>query len=481
MRILPKLLIAYATPTLLLFALFAFFAYDLQRRDLDAALGTRLAAVAAQAAARVRGQYLLDMDPEEQPLPVAYAYTRKQLVDAARAAGVERMYIFAPDHRSLCDTRPDLPIGHVYNELELDREEIARALAGAATASVLFRGRDGRLHKAGYAPVTRGERDDTVVAALRVEAPAAYFQELAGLARRLVSYGAILAAAVVAVSFVVAALLTRPLRRLAGSAEAMGRGQLEAPVPHSGSDEIAQLARTLDEMREGLRARDQRLHMMLAGIAHEVRNPLGGIRLYAGILRDELAAAGAPEQLGHVQRIEKELSHLEAVVSEFLEFARRPPLRLERVDAGALVAEVGELVRADAERAGVDLEVRAPDAPLPVRADAHQLRRALLNLARNALQATAAGGTVTLAATAGAAAPAPGAGAVVIEVTDTGRGVPADELERIFAPFYTTKEKGTGLGLAFVKEIVGDHQGKLRVASRIGAGTTFTIEIQPWA
>ncbi len=459
--ILGKLLLAYVAPTLILFAAFGWFSYDLLRRDLDDALGTRLAAIAGATAQRVRPEYLLAMD---ETSAAARELTRRDLVDALRATGAHRMYVFGPAHTSLCDTRGDVPVGQRYHELELDRHELARVFAGAATSSVLFTGSDGRLYKAGYAPLRRG---DEIVAALRVEAAAEYFAELNALTRRLVSFGAALGAIVVVASFVVAARLTRPLRRLAADAARIGRGDLEGPIGPGGSDEIGVLARTLEDMRGSLRARDERLQMMLAGIAHEVRNPLGGIELYAGILREELA--GDPEKLGHLRRIQRELGYLEVVVSDFLEYARRPKPELRAIELGALARELEEIVAADAAGAGVTLRVDTAKAGTAA-ADPAQLRRALLNLLRNAVQATPRGGQVDLEVTG-----------TRLRVGDTGAGIPEERLARIFTPFFTTKEKGTGLGLAFVREIIGDHGGTLDVHSEVGRGTTFTIELPPWA
>ena len=466
--ILAKLLLAYVAPTLILFTVFASLAYDLLRRDLDVELGLRLSAVAAATAAHIRGGYLVDMDASEKPTPAAWSFTRREL-DAARAAtGVERLYVFTPERTSLCDTRDGVPIGAKMNELELDRHELTRVFAGTPTSSVLFQGAGGALYKAGYAPVVRSERDRTVVAALRVEAPAAYFTELSVLATRLITSGAVLAAVVVLASFVVAARLTRPIRRLAADAARIGRGELEAPVAlgggRRGHDELAVLGRTLDEMRAALRARDERLQMMLAGIAHEVRNPLGGIELFTGILREELSG----EPLEHVRRIEKELGHLKSVVGDFLDYARRPPPDLGAVDLAALAAEVHELLGADAGAAGVTLALEA--TPVVAAADAKQLRRALVNLVRNGIQATPAGGTVTTVVDEDG-------GRARIAVRDTGAGIAAERLPRVFDAFYTTKEKGTGLGLAFVREIVSDHGGRLDIDSAVGRGTRVVLEL----
>jgi signal transduction histidine kinase len=237
------------------------------------------------------------------------------------------------------------------------------------------------------------------------------------------------------------------------------------------TDEIGFLAETLETMRRQLRARDERLQMMLAGIAHEVRNPLGGMELFAGLLREDLA--GDEEKLAQVRRIERELQHLKAVVNDFLEYARRPRPELRPADAAAIVREVHPVLAAEAQRAGpsvrVTLEVDGAAAPAMIQADPPQLRRALLNLGKNALQALDEGGGEVALTCAGDGE------RVRLSVRDTGRGIAAESIGRLFVPFYTTREKGTGLGLAFVAEIARDHGGEVTVESAPGRGSTFTI------
>nr|UXE44279.1 sensor protein ZraS [uncultured bacterium] len=205
--------------------------------------------------------------------------------------------------------------------------------------------------------------------------------------------------------------------------------------------------------------------MMLAGIAHEVRNPLGGLELYAGLLREALV--GQPERLEEVARIDREVGHLKTVVNDFLEFARRAPPRTEPVELGPLCREVAELARAGS------LASVAVDVPpgLRVQADAGQLRRVLLNLARNAVAAARQGHVALAAHEQG--------GRVRIAVRDDGPGVPPDLREQIFTPFFTTREKGTGLGLAFVREIVHDHGGEVSVQEADGGGSVFSFDLPP--
>jgi signal transduction histidine kinase len=220
----------------------------------------------------------------------------------------------------------------------------------------------------------------------------------------------------------------------------------------------------MDRMREQLAERDARTQQMLAGIAHEVRNPLAGMTLFAGILRDEIPADD--ERRGHVDKIQRELGYLERVVNDFLEYARRPKPELGNVEASELLAEVAQLASND----DMPITVEARDEML--RADRGQLRRALLNLAKNAVQAAKAAGNTGKDAVK--LSVARDGDEIKLVVWNRGKEIPPETSGRLFEPFFTTREKGTGLGLAFVREIVVDHGGRIDVASA-GGETTFTI------
>jgi signal transduction histidine kinase len=258
--------------------------------------------------------------------------------------------------------------------------------------------------------------------------------------------------------------LTGPLGRLAAAAERIGAGDLQAAVPIESRDEVGLLAARLDEMRVALRTRDERLQMMLAGIAHEVRNPLGGLQLYAGLLRESLAGDAA--SLADVARIEREVKYLEQVVTDFLEYARRPGAELAPQPLRPLFEEVAEVVAGKLDKS-VTVEL---EGELAASIDRGQVRRALINLVRNAVSAAGEGPVVL------AARPGP-AGRVLVEVRDGGPGVPAELRGKIFEPFFTTREKGTGLGLAFVREIVRDHGGEVAVDTAPEGGARFVFDL----
>lgn len=460
--ILVKLLVAFAAPTLALFALFAFVALEVTRRDLDAELGTRMTAIAASAATELPAGYLARLAPGNED-DLRRQQLAGKLAELSAATGA-RLYVFDRAFGSRLDTDRAVPIGHHYYTAELDRLEIARVFDDAVpVASVTFTGQDGRTYKAGYAPVR--DDDGVVQVVVAAEAPAGYFARLRELRASLLLWGAGLVAVVLVAAVLVTLLITRPVRVLAAAAERIGRGDLDAPVAASSRDELGLLAQTMDRMRAQLAERDARMQQMLAGIAHEVRNPLGGITLFAGILRDEL---DGDDRRAHVDRIAREVAYLERVVGEFLDYARRPAPAVEDVEPRALLGEVAQLVAADAERAGVRVEIEV-DGDGALRADPGQLRRALINLARNAIEHAEPGTAVRLAARRAG-------GRALLDVVNRGAAIPADVQAKLFEPFFTTREKGTGLGLAFVREIAVDHGGGVDVACE-GGETRFRVTL----
>lgn len=479
-----KLLAALLVPTLLTFAAFGFLAHAAARRALEDELSRRLCAIAAAAAAQISedSAALLVAGDEDSR---TYRNLKRRLVELQEATQAARIYLFDQALTARVDTA-DAPIGARLYSLDASRAELRAVFAGQARSSLLFRGKDGRLYKSGYAPVQgRGGAREYAVG---VDGSAALFAELLALRRTLILFGSGGVLAVAALALYLSRLWSRPLRQLTQTARGIGQGDLTRPVPQPalrGRDEVAVLAQALEAMRAALRCRDERLQMMLSGIAHEVRNPLGGMELFAGLLRDELSGAAPPDVAvagGYVARIEREVGHLKAVVSDFLEYARRPGLMREQVALLPLLREVAESTEATKAQAGA-VAVVVAEAPeleaLTISADPHQLRRALLNLARNAVQACAGapprdgpaqeGHQVRLALSATA-------DEAQIQVSDTGPGIPADVLPRIYVPFFTTREQGTGLGLAFVKEISADHGGSMEVTTG-PSGTTFTLRL----
>ncbi len=463
-----KLVIAFVIPTMSLFSLFAFFSYQVQREDLEAELGKRLQDVASAAAISLRGKYLVDLQAGEEEESLHYANGMRRLQRVQKATGVDRIYVFDSQFTIRLDTG-GLPIGETQFQVEIDRQELSELFVdGLPRSSLLFDGMDGRPYKTGYAALVRSDTSPEIVLAIGVDAPAEFFLQLRELQSKLILYGLALVLAVAGIAVLVGLRITRPIRSLALAAERIGLGDLREPIAPSSRDEIGLLAITMETMRSELRNRDERMQRMLAGIAHEVRNPLGGMELFCGILREELEDDA--EKYSHVCRIDKEIGHLKVVVESFLEYARRPSPVQEPVALAPMLAEVVELEEPLAHTLSVPLQLQADD--IWCVGDSQQLRRAMLNLIVNAIEAASTGKEpVVIKAWQQQSE-------VHISVHNHGEAISKETLERLFEPFYTTKQKGTGLGLAFVDEIVRDHGGRIEVSSSEELGTEFVIILQ---
>jgi signal transduction histidine kinase len=215
------------------------------------------------------------------------------------------------------------------------------------------------------------------------------------------------------------------------------------------------------------------LGTLAAGIAHEIRNPLTSLKARLHTLEKHLQVVPAARKDTNI--ISAEISRLERIVQDILSFARPSDPRLETLPAETVIREVRGLVSPDLERRGLQLVVESSPGLL-IRADSGHLKQVLINLVRNAAEAIDGSGTVTLR-TRATRAPLGGheTDAVVLEVSDTGKGIPPEAEKRLFDPFFSTKETGTGLGLTIAARIVEKHGGVLQYQTQPGHGTTFGV------
>ncbi|OGQ09067.1 MAG: hypothetical protein A2026_07615 [Deltaproteobacteria bacterium RBG_19FT_COMBO_46_12] len=214
------------------------------------------------------------------------------------------------------------------------------------------------------------------------------------------------------------------------------------------------------------------LGKLAAGIAHEINNPLGGILIYSSLMMEDLSEEDP--RRGDLARIVQETGRCKEIVKSLLEFARQTEPKMEPTDINRAIHDGLFFLVNQALFHNIQI-VKKFDPFLPfVRGNASQLKQVFMNIIVNAAEAMHGNGKLTITTS-----PAPDQKTVFVEFTDTGEGIPEENLNRIFDPFFTTKEvgKGTGLGLATSYGIVEDHGGKISVKSQVGEGTTFTIEL----
>jgi PAS domain S-box-containing protein len=236
------------------------------------------------------------------------------------------------------------------------------------------------------------------------------------------------------------------------------------------------------EERERLRDRLAALGEMAAAIAHEVKNPLAGIEVMAGILKRQLPEMEDAQSI--LRDIIKEAKMANAIVLEVLDFVRPIRLQVERVALADVVRDAISIAESHVQRGDVEISVDLPEDLAPILGDPHQLRQLFMNLLTNAFEAMGGTGHVHMSAHALPAEEESIAGTdahnlpmVQVEVLDDGPGVPADVMDKIFSPFFTTKPQGSGLGLAIVRKIVDAHDGRIDVSARAERGTRFRVTL----
>ncbi|HWK11074.1 MAG TPA: ATP-binding protein [Vicinamibacterales bacterium] len=236
------------------------------------------------------------------------------------------------------------------------------------------------------------------------------------------------------------------------------------------------------EEQERLRDRLASLGEMAAGIAHELKNPLAGIEVMAGLLRRQVPDSQDAQSL--LADILSEAKLANAIVVEMLEFVRPVRLQMERTDLADVLQQSVTMAESKARRGDVKVAMHVERALPMIEGDHHQLSQVFTNLVANAFEALDGRGHITISAATGTieADPAfvgvlPPTPAVMVDVADDGPGVPADVTDKIFNPFFTTKVTGTGLGLAIVRKIVDAHDGRIDVSSAPDTGTRFRVTL----
>ncbi|HUJ33076.1 MAG TPA: HAMP domain-containing sensor histidine kinase [Candidatus Acidoferrum sp.] len=282
-----------------------------------------------------------------------------------------------------------------------------------------------------------------------------------------------------------AARVTRPIRKLADAARGVTEGNWSARVDVRGGGEVGQLARAFNQMTQQLVEQRERLlqaervaawRELARRLAHELKNPLFPLQTTVENLRR--AKEQNPEQFEEVFRestgiLLAEIENLKTIVARFSNFAKMPQPELGSVNLNEVVRSVVKLFEAQFGAVGrppITPELHLEEGLPTIQADQALLHRAVENLVLNAMDAMPAGGVLMLRTTHQN-------GNVKLEISDTGTGLTPEECDRLFTPYYTTKQHGTGLGLAIVQSVVSDHGGRIAVESESGVGTSFHIEL----
>lgn len=300
--------------------------------------------------------------------------------------------------------------------------------------------------------------------------------------RRLVATCVIFGLGMILIIFL-ARRYTHPIQRLVLKVRKVAAGDLSVTVPVESSDEIGELAQSFNEMVEQLRERknlEERLHeaehlsrvgQLASGIAHEIRNPLNYISLAIDHLKDEVECS-CPEKRAEVEKIaatiKEEVRKANYMVLNFMNYGRPLKLRRAAVAYSELVNRALTVLKDKLKELGVVVKTEIPaDLPL-LYCDQELMRNCMFNFITNGAQSMPEGGEITLGASFAG-------GSFRLTFADRGAGIPPDDLEKIFQPYFTTKEAGIGLGLAITDRIIREHGGEIVAESQPGTGTIITV------
>jgi two-component system NtrC family sensor kinase len=292
--------------------------------------------------------------------------------------------------------------------------------------------------------------------------------------------------------YIIANKMSRPVQQLIEASNQVSQGNLSPEIGPISKSEIGVLQKTFKEMLTSIQERDKRQRVeseikllqsekqasvgkLAGGVAHEINNPLTGIVTFTHML---LRRNDIPEEVRiDLETIAQETERVRKIVKGLLDFSRQTELDREPTDVNRLVRQAMTLVENQALIKGVNLTFEPGDGLSMVTLDRNQMQSVLLNIIINALDATDPGGSITITTGIGVSTSKPGQKGIEILCTDTGCGIPPENLNKLFDPFFTTKEvgHGTGLGLSVSYGIVERHGGTIWVQSKVGKGSTFKV------
>ena len=431
------------------------------RQSLEAELGRKLVAVAGAASVQLKEEqigFLLEGAGTRMMI-----FLREQLVQLQSTTGVKQISVFDFQGRSLLDSKKNVNRGEKYFRLKFYPHALEKLQAGESSYSVLFTGIDGAPTMSAYYPVFYM---DHVVAGVCVDGSATFLDAVRQFRKRLYTIGILGTLVAIGFGLFMAGTITRPIRKLMDASQKIGMGDYEAFIPGVGRSELGLLAERIEDMRNNILEREKELKAMLAGVAHEIRNPLGGIELYTGLLSDEVKTSA--KAISHVQRINQEVQYLKSIVTRFLEYAKPQNAHKVCCSIYQVILETKELFSDLIKEKQIRVDWSESIKELYILVDPYHFKQILINLMKNAIESLHTGGWISIKANIQD-------GWIQLLIEDNGSGIPEDIRDKVFQPIFSTRKQGTGLGLPIVKGLAEANGGNIVLVRSVKSGTEFAV------
>ena len=295
------------------------------------------------------------------------------------------------------------------------------------------------------------------------------------------SFWVILASALI-ITHIISQRIVRSLRQIEKLTKSISAGNFNRIEGFRSRDELGSVIAAMDSMSEELAHREEQiiqskklasLGILTAGVAHEITNPLNNISMIAQTYAELYPKLNEDDRIGLMNKVDGETERIRKIVLNLLDFSKPKDAHPKEADINSVVRQTLTLVQNMIDVSNIETSVHLADGLPHVYVDEHQIQQVLVNLITNAVQAMTAGGRLVLSSR-----PGKSGNSIEIGVADTGKGIAPEFLPHIFDPFFSTKgEGGTGLGLSVSYGIIKNNKGEIRVESKVGVGTTFTIEL----
>lgn len=399
----------------------------------------------------------LDFINTETENSFAKNYYRKTLQSLTQKTKIHSAFLFSEKFVILANSDSIDFSGKVEPRLLLNRKEIFELEQNNFTTSLPFKANE-RWYLWGFYRLSKTHW-------LGVQESANRLEQVEEFGEYFWWFGGIGIILTFLAGWLLAQTLSKPIDKLVHFSSELEAGKFNAQIPPNIKGELLILAKAMDKMREGLSNTQKEKEQMLAQIAHEIQNPLGGIELLAGLVKEDLAKDS--QNSNYLEKISREISGLKSLISSYLNFSRPRKPEPQNVSITKIIEESFELLKDK-------IEIKKPKIQLEIEVekiyfDEQQLKQILINLISNSLYAIKTEGVIKIRCTEKH-------NSIKLEVTDNGNGISELDSTKIFEPFFTNKTEGTGLGLAIAKKICFENNAEISVKNN-SKGCTFTIKV----
>ena len=368
-----------------------------------------------------------------------------------------KAFIFDKEFRIVVHSDSTYVTGFQESRLLLSKKEISDMAVNQSSSSLPFKGDDGKWYLWGFYRLDNNYW-------LGLSESASKLEKVDEFSLTFWYIGAAGIVLIFILSLLIAKSISRPIDKLVEYSSSIGKGNFHIAAPTGMHGEINTLASAMNRMREDLSEHQKEKEDMLAQIAHEIRNPLGGIELLAGLTKEDLQKQNL--NTTYVERILREINKLKKLIGSYLEFGRPMYPKPEECSLSSLLDEVLNNFKKSLEENKIS--VTSYFKTDKIFFDKEQLKQVITNLISNSIQSMKMNGNISVSSSAKNER-------WIFSLSDEGSGIPPENLEHIFEPFFTTKHNGTGLGLPICRKICTENKSTITVMNNLDKGCTFTI------